>query len=37
MRDIKLRDYQLKTICALRERLKAGSKRLIMCAPTGAG
>jgi len=34
---INLRDYQLKTISALRERMSAGLKRLIMSLPTGGG
>ena len=34
---IKLREYQDKIICALRNTIVNGKKRLIMCAPTGAG
>jgi superfamily II DNA or RNA helicase len=34
---IKLRDYQLEAIEALREHLRAGRKRILLVAPTGAG
>jgi superfamily II DNA or RNA helicase len=34
---IQLRDYQLKTIRSLKEQMLQGKKRLVMCAPTGAG
>lgn len=34
---VELRDYQNKIIRALRSAMKEGRKRLIMCAPTGAG
>lgn len=34
---IQLRTYQEKTISALRNNIKAGTKRQILCAPTGAG
>lgn len=34
---IQLRDYQQEYIKALRERILNGKKRLILCAPTGAG
>ncbi len=34
---IKLRKYQEETIASLRAQMVAGNKRLIMCAPTGAG
>jgi superfamily II DNA or RNA helicase len=37
MPDINLRNYQLKTISTLRNNIKLGFKKLIMCAPTGAG
>lgn len=32
-----LRPYQLTAIQALRERFAAGARRLVLCAPTGAG
>jgi len=34
---IKLYDYQEKYILALRESIKQGNKRLVLCASTGAG
>lgn len=34
---IKLRDYQNKTIDAIRTEFRKGNKKVIMCAPTGAG
>ena len=34
---ITLRNYQNKSISALRENIVKGNKRLILCAPTGAG
>lgn len=34
---ITLRDYQADAIQALREKIKAGKRRLILCAGTGAG
>jgi superfamily II DNA or RNA helicase len=34
---INLREYQLKSISALRNNIKSGFKKLILCAPTGAG
>lgn len=34
---IQLRDYQNKLISDLRDSIKSGNKRLILCAPTGAG
>lgn len=36
-REIVLRDYQSTAIEALRERIRAGKRRLILCAGTGAG
>lgn len=36
-REIVLRDYQLEAVEALREGIRGGSKRQILCAPTGAG
>lgn len=36
-REICLRDYQSNAIEALREKIRAGQKRLILCAGTGAG
>ena len=35
--DIDLRDYQLASVEGLRNGLRAGHKRLVLCAPTGAG
>ncbi len=37
MQDFNLRTYQKNIICALRTAMINGKKRLIMCAPTGAG
>lgn len=37
MDKVNLRNYQEKTISALRSSILNGLKRLIMCAPTGAG
>jgi type I site-specific restriction endonuclease len=34
---INFRYYQLNTISTLRSEIMKGKKRLIMCAPTGAG
>lgn len=34
---IQLRNYQQKTIDALRKSIKNGNRKLIMCAPTGSG
>jgi superfamily II DNA or RNA helicase len=34
---VQLRDYQNKLIAGLTERMRQGKKRLILCAPTGAG
>ena len=34
---IQLRDYQIEAIDALREHLRAGRKRILLVAPTGAG
>lgn len=34
---IELYDYQKKYIHALREQMKKGKKRLVLCAPTGSG
>lgn len=34
---MQLRYYQENTISALRKHIVNGKKRLIMCAPTGAG
>lgn len=34
---IKLREYQEKSINALRKSMKRGVKRMVLCAPTGAG
>lgn len=36
-RDIELRDYQLQAVEALRDGIRNGRKRQILCAPTGAG
>lgn len=36
-RNIVLRDYQASAIQSLRDRIKAGKRRLILCAGTGAG
>lgn len=35
--NIQLRDYQQRIIQSLRNSLKQGNKRIVMCAPTGAG
>jgi superfamily II DNA or RNA helicase len=35
--NIILREYQQEIIRALRDSIKQGNKRLVMCAPTGAG
>lgn len=37
MSDLQLRPYQAEAINGLRQRLKAGDKRVILCAPTGSG
>lgn len=34
MQEIKLRDYQLNGIGALRLSMLAGNKRIVLCAPT---
>jgi superfamily II DNA or RNA helicase len=34
---MQLRDYQTKIICAIKQTFIDGNKRVIMCAPTGAG
>lgn len=34
---IQLRNYQDEAIAMLRQRLREGAKRLVLCAPTGAG
>lgn len=36
-KEIKLRDYQASAIEALRQNIRAGKRRLILCAGTGAG
>lgn len=36
-REIRLRDYQADAIEALREKIRAGKRRIILCATTGAG
>jgi len=36
-KEIRLRDYQADAIDALRQKIRAGSRRLILCAGTGAG
>jgi len=32
-----LRDYQLRAIESLRQEIRAGRRRLVLVAPTGAG
>jgi superfamily II DNA or RNA helicase len=34
---VELRDYQNSIIRALKSGMQQGKKRLVMCAPTGAG
>jgi len=34
---IKLREYQKQIIKSLRQSLLLGNKKIILCAPTGAG
>ena len=37
MSKIILRPYQEKLINSLRQSLRQGNKRIVLCAPTGAG
>ena len=37
MAELQLRPYQVEAINGLRQRLAAGDKRVILCAPTGSG